>query len=454
MPAPVIVWFRRDLRLADNPALHAAVETGAPIIPVFVLDETPEVRSPGAAARCWLDKSLRALAKDLETRGSRLVLRRGEAGRILRDLATETGATVIWNRLYDPGVTDRDAGLKAELGAKSCNGGLLLDPWSVKTKTGGPYKVFTAFWNSARDQVDVGAALPAPSKLKAPEHWPTSDDLNGWNLHPHKPDWSTGFDWTPGEAAAMARLKAFVKGGLADYPRGRDRPGEDGSSRLSPYLHWGEIGPRQVWRAVEAAGAPRDAAETFLAELGWREFNHQLLYHQPDFETVNFKPQFDRLHWRDAPRELAAWKRGMTGYPIVDAGMRQLWATGWMHNRVRMIVGSFLVKDLLIDWREGERWFWDALVDADSANNAGNWQWVAGSGADASPFFRIFNPVTQGRRFDPDGAYVRRWIPELAGVAREHLHAPWEAGGAAGYPPPIVDHGEARDRALKAYKRG
>ena len=458
MPAPVIVWFRRDLRLSDNPALHAAVEGGGPVIPLFVLEETPEVRAPGAAARWWLDKSLRALAADLEQRGSRLILRRGEAGRIVRELAAQTGASLVWNRLYDPGVTERDAGLKRELGAKSCNGSLLVEPWTVKTKSDTPFKVFTAFWNAARDRVEAGPALPAPSRIGAPERWPVSDDPDGWRLHPRRPDWSRGFDWTPGEAAAKARLMAFVAAGLAGYPRGRDRPGEDGTSRLSAHLHWGEIGPRQAWRAVEAAVAAtpalKAAAETFLAELGWREFNHQLLYHQPDFETANFKPQFDRLQWRDAPEDLEAWKRGRTGYPIVDAGIRQLWATGWMHNRVRMIVGSFLVKDLLIDWREGERWFWDTLVDADSANNAGNWQWVAGSGADASPFFRVFNPITQGRKFDPDGAYVRRWVPELGALSGQHIHEPWSAPGGipGGYPRPMVDHGFARDRALQAFK--
>jgi deoxyribodipyrimidine photo-lyase len=460
MPAPVIVWFRRDLRLADNPALHAAAQSGAPVIPLYVLDETPGIRAPGAAARWWLDKSLRALSQDLAARGARLVLRRGEAGRIVRELAAETGAGVVWNRLYDPGVTERDAALKAAVSARSFNGSLLTEPWAVKTKIGGPYKVFTAFWRAARDQVDPGVAHPAPSRLATPDRWPDSEALDDWSLHPKAPDWSAGFgDWRPGETGAAARLTSFIAGSLADYPRGRDRPGEVGSSRLSAHLHWGEIGPRQVWRGVRAAVARKpaigDAAETYLAELGWREFNHQLLYHQPDFETVNFKPQFDRLDWRDAPAELGAWKQGLTGYPIVDAGMRELWATGWMHNRVRMIVGSFLVKDLLIDWREGERWFWDTLVDADSANNGGNWQWVAGSGADASPFFRIFNPVTQGQRFDPDGAYVRRWVPEVAGLDKAHLHAPWSApgGGPPGYPPPMVDHGAARDRALTAYKR-
>jgi deoxyribodipyrimidine photo-lyase len=465
MPAPVILWFRRDLRLSDNPALDAAIGTGRPIIPLFVLDETEGVRAPGAAALWWLDKSLAALAEGLEGLGARLVLRRGPAGRIIEDLAKEAGAAgVYWSRLYDPGVVDRDTALKASLkaggiDAVSCNASLLAEPWEVATKGGQPFKVFTPFWRAARPGISPGPARPAPAKLPAPDTWPRSDRLESWRLHPTAPDWSTGFGWTPGEAGAQARLDDFVKDGLADYPLGRDRPDRDGSSRLSPHLHWGEVGPRQVWRRVEAAvargAATEKAAETFLAELGWREFNHQLLFHRPDMAMANMKPAFDSLSWRVAPEELEAWKRGRTGYPIVDAGMRQLWATGWMHNRVRMIVGSFLVKDLLIDWREGERWFWDTLVDADAANNAGNWQWVAGSGADASPFFRIFNPTSQGERFDPHGHYVRRWVPELAGLPDAHIHSPWTAPAGLAhddYPNRIVDHGRARERALAALK--
>jgi deoxyribodipyrimidine photo-lyase len=429
--------------LADNPALAAAVAEGGPVIPLFVLDEARDVRTPGAAGRWWLDKSLRALTAALAAKGSRLILRRGPAAEVVRALAEEVGAgAVVWNRLYDPGVVERDKGLKASLrGAKSCNGSLLLEPWAVKTRAGEPFKVFTPFWRAARTLVEAGDAAPSPSRLPAPEHWPASDDLDAWSLHPTAPDWSGGFDWRPGEAAALAVLDRFVDGALSDYARGRDRPAEQGSSRLSPYLHWGEVGPRQVWRAVMAAvergAASEDQAEKFLAELGWREFNHQLLFHHPDLGRANYKPAFDALPWRDAPEPLEAWKRGRTGYPIVDAGMRQLWATGWMHNRVRMVAASFLVKHLLIDWREGERWFWDTLVDADEANNIMNWQWVAGTGADASPFFRIFNPTAQAEKFDPDGAYVRRWAPEV---------------GTTDYPAPIVEHGFARRRALEALK--
>ncbi len=443
MTTPTILWFRRDLRLADNPALAQAAAEGGPVIPLFVLDENEGVRAPGAAGLWWLDRSLRALAQDLEAKGSRLILRKGPAADVLRGLVAETGAeAVVWNRLYDPGVVERDKALKAALpGARSCNGALLLEPWAVKTKAGEPFKVFTPFWRTARTMVDAGSAAPEPRTLAAPAAWPMSDALDDWRLRPAAPDWSGGFDWTPGEAGAQLALERFIKDGLSDYSRGRDRPAETGSSRLSPHLHWGEIGPRQVWRAVMSAverGAASDGeAEKFLAELGWREFNHQLLFHHPDLGRANFKPAFDALAWRQDPAQLDAWRRGRTGYPLVDAGMRQLWATGWMHNRVRMVAASFLVKHLLIDWREGERWFWDTLVDADEANNIMNWQWVAGTGADASPFFRIFNPTTQAEKFDPDGDYVRRWVPDF---------------GTAAYPDPIVEHGLARARALEALK--
>lgn len=463
MPAPVILWFRRDLRLSDNPALAAAVKTGQPIIPLFVLDETEGLRARGAASLWWLDKSLAALAADLDARGSNLILRRGEAAKIIPELVRKTGASgVYWNRLYDSGIVDRDTALKAALKkqgieAVSSNGALLIEPWEVATKAGGPFKVYTPFWRAARSRIALGSPHPDPSKLSAPAHWPRSDLLSGWKLHPTKPDWSKGFEGTPGEAGAQDQIETFVESALADYPHGRDRPAEPGSSRLSAHLHWGEIGPRQVWRAVEAALHHHQtndrAAEVYLGELGWREFNHHLLFHNPKLHTGNVRPAFDALPWRHAPKELETWKRGLTGYPIVDAGMRQLWATGWMHNRVRMIVGSFLVKDLLVDWREGERWFWDTLTDADEANNAANWQWVAGSGADASPFFRIFNPTSQGEKFDPHGDYVRRWVPELATMDARFIHKPWDAPfPPKDYPAPMVDHSAARQRALDALK--
>jgi deoxyribodipyrimidine photo-lyase len=461
MTKPVILWFRRDLRLADNPALAVAAAGGRPVIPLFVLDETHGLRRPGGAGLWWLDKSLRALAEDLAALGAPLVLRRGEAAGVIRDLASETGAGgVYWNRLYDPGLVDRDKVLKASLQgegveAKSFNASLLLEPWEVATGAGAPYQVYGAYWRAARPRITPGDPAVRPRRVQGVLPAPKSERLDDWRLHPAAPDWSCGFDWTPGEAGAAAQLERFIEDGLNAYSSGRDRPDRDGTSRLSPYLHWGEIGPRQIWRAIEAAvhhGAPHGEAEKFQVELGWREFNHHLLFARPDLADAAWRPAYDQLKWRHAPAELEAWKRGRTGYPIVDAGMRQLWATGWMHNRVRMIVGSFLVKDLLIDWREGERWFWDTLVDADAANNAANWQWVAGSGADASPFFRIFNPVTQGERFDPKGDYVRRWVPELARVDATAIHDPKRTSSVNGYPVPIVDHAAARTRALAALK--
>lgn len=471
--APAILWFRRDLRLADNPALEAALRTGEPILPLYVLDETPGLRAPGAASLWWLDKSLAALAGDLAARGARLVLRRGEAGRIVRDIVAETGAKgVYFNALFDPGVGKRDARLAEDLvsdgvEAHRYNGGHLVNPQAVVTKAGGPFSVFTPFWRAAREQVSPGDATAPPDSLPAPGTWPAGDRLADWGLHPTAPDWSRGFsDWRPGEAGAHVRLKTFIDRGLADYATDRDRPDREGVSRLSPHLHFGEISPKACWRAAEAAAHRGDVAhgqvEKFQAELGWREFNAAIAARVPDIAQVNFNRAFDAFPWRGGPAAFRAWTRGRTGYPLVDAGLRQLWASGWMHNRVRMVVASFLAKHLLIDWREGEAWFWDCLVDADHASNAGNWQWVAGSGADASPYFRIFNPVAQGEKFDPKGAYVRRWVPELARLPDKHIHAPWtapaevlaRAGVKLGdtYPKPIVDHDMARNRALEAYK--
>ena len=465
---PVILWFRRDLRLADNPALQAAIRAGEPVIPVYVLDETPGRRAPGAASRWWLDKSLAALASDLAALGSRLVLRRGRADLVIEALAQEVGAgAVVWNAVFEPGVPERDADLAQALSGQGVqprrfNGGHLVDPNQVRTKTGGPYGVFTPFWRTARELVTASPATPGPRQLAAPEAWPVSASLADWALHPQNPDWSAGFaDWRPGEAGAAARLAAFLDGPLGRYAQDRDRPAVPGTSRLSPHLHFGEISPKACWRAAKAAKAPTEEIDKFLAELGWREFCAAISTRGRDLAQENYDPRFDTFSWRRAPAELKAWRRGRTGYPIVDAGMRELWTTGFMHNRVRMICASFLTKHLLIDWREGEAWFWDTLVDADPASNAGNWQWVAGSGADAAPYFRIFNPVAQGEKFDPRGAYVRRWVPELARLPDAAIHAPWtlpsdrlaQAGVRLGdtYPRPMVDHAEARVRALAAY---
>jgi deoxyribodipyrimidine photo-lyase len=471
--APVLLWFRRDLRLRDNASVMAAIRSGRPVIPVFILEPEGPARPPGAASLWWLDKSLKSLGADLEAAGSRLILRRGEAGSILSELAAQTGADLlIFSRVYEPQVLERDAALGAELKASGVetevhNASLLLEPGQVRTGLGQPYSVFTPFWRAGRPQIGALELSPAPTSLKAPAIWPPSDALGDWKLHPTAPDWSGEFaDWTPGEAGAHARLHRLLDETVASYADARDRPGVEGTSRLSPHLAWGEIGPRQVFAAVEAleARSPELAgsADKFLAEIGWREFNYNILAQHPQLATRNLKPAFDAFPGRRAPDHLDAWRKGLTGYPIVDAGMRQLWRTGWMHNRVRMITASFLIKHLLVDWREGEAWFWDTLVDADPASNPGGWQWVAGSGADAAPFFRIFNPIAQGEKFDPDGRYVRRWVPELEHLPAPLIHAPWTASpierAAAGvrlgetYPAPIVDHATARERALEAFK--
>ena len=470
-PTPVILWFRRDLRLADNPALNHAAETGAPVIPLYIHDGGPVQDRGGAASLWWLDKSLRALDESLQTRGSRLILRSGDSEAELRRLIGETGAGAVFlNRRFEPELFARDAdiahSLKAEnVEVRGWNGTLMCRPGGVLNGSGSPYKVFTPFLKSLLAAAEPPAHTTGPRRLDTPA-WIKSESLDGWGLHPSKPDWSTGFDWTPGEAGASAALSTFVNGGLKAYSRDRDHPAAPGSSRLSPHLHFGEIHPWRAIQQVRAAAAdgraPSSEADKFTAELGWRDFSAHLLHHFPQMTDTAFRPEYDAMPWRDDPEGLEAWRRGRTGYPIVDAGMRQLWTTGWMHNRVRMIVASFLVKDLLIDWRKGEAWFRDTLVDADLASNVQNWQWVAASGADAAPYFRVFNPVTQGTKFDAKGQYVRRWVPEIAALPDKWLHAPWTAppeimrgiGLRLGhdYPRPILDHAEARDRALEALR--
>lgn len=470
-PAPVILWFRRDLRLADNPALEHAAATGRPVLPIYIDDRGPAVRRAGAASLWWLDRSLRALDAALRERGSRLILRSGDSEGELRRLIDETGADAVFmNRLFDPDAFQRDADIAHALQAddievRGWNGSLLCRPGGVMTGAGGPYKVFTPFLKALLAAAEGPPHTLGPRALNTPSGV-DSERLDDWGLHPTAPDWSTGFDWTPGEAGALDALSTFLSDGLKTYSKGRDHPAEPGSSRLSPHLHHGEIHP---WRVVErvrqaaAAGrAPAAEAEKFVAELAWRDFSAQLLHHFPQMTDTAFRPEYDTMPWRSDAKGLRAWKTGRTGYPIVDAGMRQLWTTGWMHNRVRMIVASFLVKDLLIDWRKGEAWFWDTLVDADLGNNVQNWQWVAGSGADASPYFRVFNPITQGVKFDAGGRYVRKWVPELAALPDRWIHAPWTAPAdvleqagvrlGADYPRPIVDHGEARERALDALR--
>ena len=468
-PTPVILWFRQDLRLADNPALTHAAESGRPIIPVYILDQGSAGAAMGAASLWWLDKSLRALDGALRAGGAGLILRRGDSEAELRRLIDETGADAVFvNRRFEPRAFVHDAdiahALQAEgIACKGWNGTLLARPGSVLNGSGQPYRVFTPFLKALLAAAAPPPHTPGPRRIETPSGL-ASNDIDAWGLHPTRPDWSGGFDWTPGEAGASDALSRFVDGGLRSYSVGRDIPAEAATSRLSPHLHFGEISP---WRAVEAARAaaadgrvPAAEAEKFVAELGWREFSAHLLHAFPQMTDTAFRPEFDAMPWRDDPAGLEAWRRGRTGYPMVDAGMRELWATGYMHNRVRMIAASFLVKHLLIDWRAGEAWFRDTLVDADLASNVQNWQWVAGSGADASPYFRIFNPIAQGRKFDADGRYVRRWVPELRRIPDRWLHEPWaappevlrEAGVRLGadYPRPIVDHDSARKRALEA----
>lgn len=475
--APSIVWFRLDLRLSDNPALTAAAQRGRAIIPLFILDDDDaEGWAFGGASRWWLHQSLAELDADLRARHGRLILRRGPAQDILDQVISETGAdAVFWNRRYEPWAIARDGRIKEhlkdrDLTVESCNGALLNEPWEIKTNQGGPYKVFTPYWKAVRATGGISDPLPIPQPLSTLSSPPASDDLERWNLRPTRPNWAAAFpeSWTPGAEGAAERLADFLDEDVFAYKDQRNAPGKPGTSRLSPHLHFGEISPRQIWHAAIAkslseTGEPMaDGVMTFLSEVVWREFSYNLLYHFPHLPTDPLKTEFAAFPWIEDPAALKAWQTGMTGYPIVDAGMRELWTTGWMHNRVRMIAASFLIKDLMIHWSEGEAWFWDTLVDADLASNAASWQWVAGCGADASPYFRIFNPVLQGGKFDPDGTYVRQWVPELAGLPDKVLHTPWEASPlelrSAGitlgqtYPERIVDHGWARDRALAAYK--
>ncbi|CAB3807823.1 cryptochrome/photolyase family protein [Pararobbsia alpina] len=475
---PALVWFRDDLRVTDHPALAHAAGTGRPLVCAYVFDRSGGSTRPlGAAARWWLDGALRALDATLAKRGGRLVVLEGDERDTIERLVDTLGAVAVyWNRRYDVR-RNTDAALKRSLRERgvtveSFNGALLNEPWDVLTAAGTPFQVFSAYWRAARRR----AAVPAP--LAEPVEWhfhPSpadiarcATDVDALGLLPVAPDWAGGLrnTWRVSEADALARLDAFVADNLLGYGADRDRPDHAATSRVSPYLRFGQLSPRQVWHAALAAAHTRGGTldtntDKFVAELGWREFNASLLYHHPDLAVANVRTRFEAMPWRDDPSGLAAWQRGETGYPLVDAGMRELWATGWMHNRVRMVVASFLIKHLLIDWRAGEAWFWDTLVDADAANNAANWQWVAGCGADAAPYFRIFNPVEQGRKFDPQGDYVRRWVPELAAMPAAWIHESWSAPDAVlraarltlgdTYPYPIVEHGAARRRALDAF---
>lgn len=469
---PLLVWFRQDLRIRDNAALAAALETGRPLIPVFIWDpEAEDGWAPGGASRVFLHKALDSLAGDLEEHGLRLVLRSGPSMDCLLRLLAESGARgVYWNRRYEPAAVRRDSEIKKRLredgyAAESQNSSLLFEPWEVATGNGRPYQVFTPFWRNASDR-----SIPEPvavdlRKLNRPEKFPKSDSLSSLGLLPDHP-WGEKIarHWEVGESAARKQLDRFLRDQAEAYDKQRDLPSVDGTSRLSPALHWGLIGPRQIWqRAAEEGQSRTKGGRVFLQEIGWREFAYHVLYHFPETPEKPLREKFADFPWRKDADVLRRWKKGLTGYPIVDAGLRQLWEEGWMHNRVRMIVGSLLVKHLLHPWQDGARWFWDCLVDADLASNTLGWQWSGGCGADAAPYFRVFNPMTQGAKFDPEGTYVRRYVPELRELPAKAIHEPWSADAstleAAGvrlgetYPYPVIEHKKGRERALAAFEK-
>jgi len=473
---PVLVWFRRDLRLSDNPSLHSAIkrsiETGTEVIPVFIYSPEEEgAWTPGEASNWWLHHSLLSLATRIEEKGSKLIIRRGGAKQILFDLVKETGATsIFWNQLYEPEIISRDTGIKdaltkAGIEAKSFNGALLKEPWTFKNQSGKPFQVFTPFWRALQKVLEIPETLPEPLDILHYNRTCSSLKVEELSLLP-KIKWDRKFyeTWKPGEVNAQIELDKFLSSFVDDYGSARDIPSVRGTSRMSPSLHFGEISPGQIFSSVNRLKINASSGvEHYLREIGWREFAHHLLVHFPHTPLEPLRPNFKNFPWANDPKSLLAWQQGKTGYPIIDAGMRELWATGWMHNRVRMIVSSFLVKDLLISWVDGAKWFWDTLVDASLASNTLGWQWSGGCGADAAPFFRIFNPITQGEKFDSNGEYVRKWIPELSNLPNKFIHKPWEApdnilksaGVTLGesYPLPIVDHSLARTRALRAFDK-
>ena len=463
MQDTVMHWFRADLRLADNPALSLAAASGMPLICAFVLDDDAAGDwAPGGAGRWWLHHSLAALQESLRAHGGDLLLARGDTADVLAGLIRDHGVTDLhWNRVNEPWALRLDERVRARCGddveISISEGQLLVDPGEMRTGQGKPFRVFTPFWKHLQTLEAPPEPLPVPP-LEDTVLATGGEHLDDWSLCPSQPDWAAGFSerWQPGESAALQRLETFLEQRVRHYSDQRDIPADHGTSRLSPHLHFGEISPAQVWHLTRfaLAGNARDekGGMAFLRELAWREFSLHLLHHWPSMPDTALRPQFAGFPWRNDPQLLAAWQQGRTGYPLVDAGMRELWATGWMHNRVRMVTASFLVKHLLIRWQQGEAWFWDTLVDADLANNSASWQWVAGCGTDAAPYFRIFNPTIQARKFDPAGDYIRRWVPELEALDAGAIHEPWLHGGAAGYPEPIVDHATARQEALDAFE--
>jgi len=463
---PVIFWFRRNLRLHDNAALCAAAETGRPVVAVYISDALDS----GGASRWWLHHSLSSLDAALQDHGAGLVIRSGKPEELLPDLIEATGAGALYySRRYEPRARAQEDALESALDGRcelhGFDDSVIRHPDSVMTQSGTPYKVFTPFWKSASGCGEPDRPAPKPDEFKTTTAGLDAGKINGLELLPTGPDWAGGLrdTWTPGEEGAFERLDATCEI-AADYDDDRDRPDIDGTSRLSPHLHFGEVSPRQVWHDIRSATSAngRKGADALLRQLFWRDFSAYLLYHFPRLPEEPLRKEFREFPWTDDAEGLRAWQRGRTGFPIVDAGMRQLWETGWMHNRVRMIVASFLVKDLLVPWQAGADWFLDTLVDADLANNSASWQWVAGCGTDAAPYFRIFNPVLQGKKFDPMGDYVRRWVPELERLPAKLIQEPWKADRdeqksanviiGEDYPEPIVNHGDARDLALEAYR--
>jgi deoxyribodipyrimidine photo-lyase len=462
---PAVVWLRDDLRVSDNPALREAVDSGRPVLPVYVLDDAGDTGRPlGAASRWWLHHSLVALDASLRKRGSRLVLRHGDGAEEIAAVVRETGAGLVtMNRRFVRGEREQDGRARRLVEREGATvsvhtGSLLHEPGDVLNGDGERFSVFSAFFRALTSGGAPRAPLPAPVAVEGWTGPVRGEEAADLRLLPTRPDWSGGMaaTWTPGEKGAHRRLEDFVRHRIGEYAARRDEPAAEVTSRLSPHLKFGEISPHQLWHRVRGADAPGEVRTKFLTELGWREFDYDLLDTHPDLDTVNVHRGFDPFPWADVDdAALRAWQQGRTGIPLVDAGMRQLWTTGWMHNRVRMVVASFLIKNLRYDWRLGEQWFWDTLVDADPANNAAQWQWVAGSGADAAPYFRVFNPVLQGQKFDPAGEYIAEWVPELRDLDAKGRHEPWTvpAGARPGYPAPIVDLQRSRQEALDAYRK-
>ena len=476
MTKPIILLFRQDLRLHDHAAFCAAARTGRPVIPCYILDDAAAGQwSAGGASRWWLHHSLKSLSESIKNLGGKLILRHGESISEITQLANEVDASaVFWSRGYEPFQIRLEDKLHNTLStndieAKRFGGTLLVEPDEIRNNSGNPFKVFTPFWKACLRHAQPRPVKEIPNEVAFYKKTITSDKLADWKLLPTNPDWASEFNeyWAPGEHGARQQLDQFLDDCVAEYKDQRDFPDQWGTSRLSSHLHFGELSPHQVWHAGQCllTQEPKLSVgiEAYLRQLVWREFSAYLLFHWPTFPEQPFREQFAAFPWHEDEKVLQAWQKGMTGYPIVDAGMRELWQTGWMHNRVRMIVASFLIKHLLIPWQQGEAWFWDTLVDADLANNSAGWQWVAGCGADAAPYFRIFNPTLQGLKFDANGNYVRRWVPELTRLPNKFIHQPWKAPGmilseanvslGKNYPEPIVDHQFARQRALDAFKQ-